>query len=308
MNAPFAYEQTALQLISADLRRRTFQRITRDSTNLFLRGRDIISVSPQVFGTHEPALTRLIETFAREGQGDFLIDIGANIGLTSCQNGSSFKAVHLFEPNPLCCHILAVNTRIALPAGQYQIHPYGLGESDKKVQLTVPRHNWGGAFVNDAANSYDAALLAGKDGLQQIHEQSYYTVDIEIRDTQTELQQLFRSLAERGLKNGVIKIDVEGYEPVVLAGIARAIPADMTVAVAFESWNANCKLDDTLAAFGGRAKGYKLVRRTPWRQEMPRLVKAACLLWNRKIVTTLEPITAGDCFGELVLKVDRKAA
>ncbi len=73
-----------------------FRKITKNSLQLFLRGKDIISVSPQTCGFHELGLTTLISSIAENGASDFLIDIGANIGLTSCQNGNDFKRVFLF--------------------------------------------------------------------------------------------------------------------------------------------------------------------------------------------------------------------
>ena len=45
---------------------------------------------------------------------DFLIDIVANIGMTSVQSGLCFKEVHLYEPNPECISILKLNLHRAL--------------------------------------------------------------------------------------------------------------------------------------------------------------------------------------------------
>ena len=161
--ADFAYTETSVSVVSKNLRDRLFQRLTRKSANLFLRGRDLISAGPLVDGVHEPVVTSLIQHAAEHGHTDFLIDIGANIGLISCQVGNRFKHVHMFEPNPYCCNILEVNSVIALNSTRYHIHRFGLGDEDKKTVLNVPRHNWGGAFINDASNSYDATTLAKKD-------------------------------------------------------------------------------------------------------------------------------------------------
>ena len=59
-------------------------------------------------GVYEPHIKFLIDYLAEKGYSDFLIDIGANIGLTSCQSGNSFKEIHMFEPNPDCVNILKV--------------------------------------------------------------------------------------------------------------------------------------------------------------------------------------------------------
>ena len=76
--------------------------LTRRALPLFVRGCDIISAGPMVVGRHEPQVAAAIEGFAAECYSDFLIDIEANIGLTSCISGQHFKSLMMFEPNPLC--------------------------------------------------------------------------------------------------------------------------------------------------------------------------------------------------------------
>ncbi len=139
-------ERHPLSLLINRFKYLAFQKLTESSTDLFLRGRDINSVNPLISGVYEPEITSLIKKYSNEGFGDFLIDIGANIGLISCQNGNNFSEVHMFEPNPLCCHILAVNTKIALTESKYEIYPFGLGSEEKSVKLTVPRNNGGGFY------------------------------------------------------------------------------------------------------------------------------------------------------------------
>lgn len=83
-----------------------FRLLTRKKLNVFLKGGDIISEGPLIDGIYETPLTNFIDKCANNGMSEFLIDIGANIGLTSCQNGNSFKKVYCFEPDPLCVNIL----------------------------------------------------------------------------------------------------------------------------------------------------------------------------------------------------------
>jgi hypothetical protein len=169
----FLYQESAAKIILNKSKEHIFRLLTSNNCKLFLRAKDLISVQPQTTGIWEPEITHLINLFAEDGYNDFFIDIGANVGLTSCQNGRSFKAVHLFEPNPLCCHILEVNCAISLDKSRFTIHPIGLGEEDKTTHLTVPLHNWGGAFVNDKVNSYEKKLLANKDGFEDINSENY---------------------------------------------------------------------------------------------------------------------------------------
>ncbi len=117
---------------------------------------------------HEPVLTKFIETCCDSEYSDFLIDIGANIGLTTCQNGNAFKEVVCFEPNPLCVNVLKVNTEIAIDGPTVEINEYGLGAEEGKFELWMAKNNWGGGFVRNAQNTYSDDTLAIKDGFKYI--------------------------------------------------------------------------------------------------------------------------------------------
>src|ERR1039457_1398249 len=80
----FEYCESAFGYLHNKITCGLFKYLTKNSTNLFLKGKDIISIYPQTVGIHEPTITSLIDHFASNGYSDFLIDIGANIGLTSC--------------------------------------------------------------------------------------------------------------------------------------------------------------------------------------------------------------------------------
>lgn len=297
------FRESALAILFNDARMRLFQRLTRNGPNLFLRADDLISARPQLFGVHEPAVTSLIRSFAENGHADFLIDIGANIGITSCQNGGAFRRVHMFEPNPMCCRILEVNAALALDPSYFVIHSFGLGARDARARLTVPRHNWGGAFIRDANNAYSAELLARKDGFDRFDAANYFDVDIELRECAGALAEVFAGLADEGLVNGVIKIDVEGYEPTVLAGVAAALPANMKLMIVFESWDPGFDMTAVLNAFQGRATAYKLVRSTPWQRHWPEIVKAMTVLVNAKVQTRVVSNAGGEWRGDIVLQV-----
>ena len=135
---------------------------------LFLRGGDLISVDPMISGYHEPEIVALIDFFARFGHDGFFLDIGANIGLISCQVGHRFGVVHMFEPNPLVLPILRANVSIASKKKNYFIHEFGLGPRGESLQMFVPNNNWGGAFVRSTDNEYNDSTLAKKDLNQKI--------------------------------------------------------------------------------------------------------------------------------------------
>ena len=233
----FSSSTRSYEYLLQKFKRSIFKRVSKNSPNYFLRGQDLISQGPIANGVHDPHLTKLIAHFNEIGYRDFLIDIGANIGLTSCQNGSAFKRVLCFEPNPLCLHVLKVNTEIALPNIKCEINEFGLGESDGEFDLWIPKFNWGGAFVRSKENSYSDNILAKKDQFLKIDTNNYLLKKIQIRSCRDTMLKKFSSLSEDEFKKGVIKIDVEGMEEVVLKGIAESIPAEFKVMVIFENWD-----------------------------------------------------------------------
>lgn len=295
--------QYPLSIFIEHLKRLIFKKITKKSTNLFLCAKDIISIEPITNGVHEPALTSLIDSLSEKGYSDFLIDIGANIGLICCQSGNQFSEVHIYEPNPLCCHILAVNTSIALTTPIFEIHQFGLGSEQKVVELVVPKHNWGGAFVKDSYNSYDEKVLAAKDGFDKIDPRNYTTIKISIKDTATELKQLFERLSAKNLTRGVIKIDVEGYEQEVLRGIACSIPKSFSAFIVFESWDKNFPINKVTAEFQREVEVGKITRMNPWKPNWPKPLKALLLLFSRKVLTQVSPAKEGDMSGEIILHI-----
>ena len=66
--------------------------LVRNAGNYYLNPNDVISHRPTLFGYHEPHLEALFCALAKT-HDDFLLDIGANIGMTSV------KAGHLLMPS-----------------------------------------------------------------------------------------------------------------------------------------------------------------------------------------------------------------
>jgi len=205
-----------------------------------------------VEGVHEKSLTNLIRHFSDNQFSDYLIDIGANIGLTSCQNGSSFKKVICFEPNPLCANILKTNLAISLQKDKFEVNEFALGDSEGAFELYIPKHNWGGAFVRSESNGYSDEVLALKDGFDDIELDNYVVSLVEVKSTEDIITDIFSNFKQQGLKKGVIKIDVEGFERVVLRGIAKSLPADFAVVIVFENWDENFDFAELRDSFSAR--------------------------------------------------------
>jgi hypothetical protein len=77
-----------------------FESITKIAAKLFVKGRDKISRNPLVFGRYEVDTEEVIKTYKTNGYYNFLLNIGANIGLSTCLAGNGFDWIFCFEPNP----------------------------------------------------------------------------------------------------------------------------------------------------------------------------------------------------------------
>ena len=280
-----------------------FERITRNSLPYFTRGGDAISVSSQIHGFHELPVRRLFEEAASLGYSDFLIDIGANIGLSSCQTGNLFRELHCFEPNPNCFRILSVNTQIAIDANKLNLYNIGLGSQRVTGRLLVPKHNWGGGFVLDEHNAYTTDLLAKKDGFEKFATENYHDLEIEIHPATEVFDRLFANLAKKNLVRGVIKIDVEGYELVVLKALAQTLPQEKEIVVIFENFDSELDEKSLLAQFGQRAQLFQILR-TPVKK-MNRIRRAVEILAGMGYKYNLVPFHKSIPSNDLVMLISR---
>ena len=300
----FFYKKSGVEKYGLESKRAAYKALTKNSLKFFFLAGDNLPIEPLVTGSYEPHIRDFIDYAAACGNADFLIDIGANIGLTSCQSGRHFREIHMFEPNPTCAAILKLNTRIALNGLNYCIHEYGLGEADREATLKVPVGNMGGAFINDGVNSYSSDILAMKDNFQKVEESNYLEESIRIRCAEVVLSELFQSLGAKGLKSGVIKIDVEGYEPVILNAIAKT-SKDMDLVIIFESWDKDYDFEGLLKLFGNRATGYLLKSKRSYQNILHRLLKKFSSKHLADDDYQLMPFAGKDAAGDLVIKVAR---
>ena len=242
MNSLFRRKQSAWLRRLKNLKYSLFKKLTRQAMPVFVRGGDLISIQPMAWGEYEPEVVELIKHWTDSGFNDFFLDIGANIGLITCQVGCWFKQVHLFEPNPDCVSLLGINVRAMLRDQHFQIHPYALGAQKEQLTLMVPFGNWGGAFIASSDNEYSPEVLAHKDGFARFDPAQYQAHTVQVESASLVLSNLFAALKAQGLKKGVIKIDVEGFESLVLKAIASTVPDDVELMVIFENWNASAPM------------------------------------------------------------------
>ena len=300
----FSYKENTNEVYKNRNNCRLFEDLSQNSLNMFFRGGDIISTKPQVTGKYEPVITEFINYAATKGYADFLIDIGANIGLTSCQSGDLFKEVHMFEPNPYCFKILEVNSFLSINSAKCYLYQFGLGDKNKIVKLTVPKKNWGGAFVKDISNAYTQEILAKKDGFQKIDNKNYFNVEILIKKTSLELKKLFTTLKNRKREMGVIKIDIEGYEKVVLKGIADSINNKLKLIIIFENHDPNFNIKECESFFKGRAKAYKFESKQPSWEKFAKIMKFFSRLLKKKIIHQLKEGTPSNWKGDIALIIE----
>ena len=280
-----------------------FRLLTAKSLPLFFRGGDGISTEPQVFGYWEVHIKSLIDHYAQKGFGDFFIDIGANIGLTSCQSGNAFKEVHCFEPNPDCFSILKINTKLSLSKPLVFLNNYGLGAETNQSNLYVPRENWGGGFIHDENNSYSDSEIGDKDGYEGFSADNYDVMPIKIESANEKLSYLFESLLTNNLTSGFIKIDVEGYEPLIVKSIAQTIPKDFRAVMLFECWTKDFDAQPLIDMFKGRATAYKLVRSPE--KNVNRFIRLLKIIKNFGYVYELKKFNKRSNAADIVFIIDR---
>ena len=156
---------------------------------------------------------RPLERFARASlpPNACVADIGANIGLTAILFSRLVPGgtVHAFEPSPANAAYLRENLA-ANAVRNVTVVQAAISDSPGKVSF---RH-----FGNFAAGSRTLIGITGGEG------------DIEVPTIQLDAY-----AAERRLCFDMVKIDTEGHEPWVLAGLADQIRADMPIWMEFNS-------------------------------------------------------------------------
>lgn len=142
--------------------------------------------------------------------GDVALDIGANIGLVTCQMAAmvgTTGAVHSFEPNPVVADLL----RQSIARNGFShvtLHPVALGDAEGELELTVPQENHClGTLTRDTKGAK-------------------FTVPVKTLSDWFERSKVTRIR--------LMKIDVEGFEEQVFRGAERLLSAVRPDAVLLE--------------------------------------------------------------------------
>ena len=151
----------------------------------------------------EPNTTELINNLITNGTA---IDVGANIGCTTLLMAEVCQQVHSFEPVPSTCSLLSENIRRNC-ISNVEIYNLGLGVAEAASQISFSPGNRSGGFVSDltqasVGHEVEAVKIVPGDTL--------------------------------GLRPSFIKVDVEGYEALVLRGLRDTLECSRPV-VMFEA-------------------------------------------------------------------------
>jgi FkbM family methyltransferase len=158
-----------------------------------------------LFGEYEHDLIRdFISAIPEERRGTVL-DIGANVGTHSLAFARYFNRVHAFEPNPQLWENFQRNIDLN-GLDNVRLHKTGLGDEEAELPFyRIDNNNYGlGTFSN--VEQYDLPL------------REVCRMRVAIGDAYAEVTQIGPVDA--------IKIDVQGFELKVLAGLARVLERD----------------------------------------------------------------------------------
>ena len=158
---------------------------------------------------YEPEVSAVLTRLARPG--DTFFDVGANVGLHSLGVydvvRSSGGAVHMFEPNPTMSRLLQRTFHAnAFWAGVYINQP-ALSDRDGTADMTVYEDWWGGARLQSPENIASSEHPWARDAtIREQFEVPTTTID--------------KYCHGRGVDRiDLLKIDVEGHEEAVVAGM-----------------------------------------------------------------------------------------
>ena len=199
----------------------------------FVHHRDAIGRHIARYGTHEPLVTRWLSDFLGVARRSIVVDIGANLGWHALHAARhrNVEAVVAFEPDLFNAWLLERNL------------------AQNRIDNVIVDCRAVGAAPGVARLYRYKSSNAGRHSFAADH--GYGSRQVPITDLDGALAAL--GFGDRPI--AVIKIDVEGYEPAVIAGARQAL--DRTDAVILE-------YSPDLSRAGGLSADDMLVRLQSW--------------------------------------------
>jgi FkbM family methyltransferase len=133
-------------------------------------------------------------------ESDTCVDIGANVGFYTLgfAKRASRGSVHSFEPVPLNYHLLAVNV-LSNGLKNVVLNPFAVGDTNRQVDLCIAKDG-----------AYSSLIDTGRKAITE--------------SLKTEMVSLDFYCSDRNLSRvDILKVDVEGAEPMVLSGAAHLL-------------------------------------------------------------------------------------
>ncbi len=189
------------------VRRMCSRRKAMEAPRMFLAPDDYIGETILAEGTFEMGYLGALETVLSKtgmaGRDDSVaLDIGANIGNHAMFFAHYFGQVHCFDPNEMIGRVLEANVLLNR-LSNIAVHRVALSDCDETLPYVQFDSNLGGSgFLRDGAEAGEATPQAFR-----LHHADTYV----------------KSLLKPGQRVSCIKIDVEGLEDKVLAGLADVI-------------------------------------------------------------------------------------
>ena len=158
------------------------------------------SVDDQIFvlGEYEPEVTAVLRHLA--GKSTTFVDVGCNIGFFSClfARTNPKGTVFAIDPNPHMVERAAENLALNGAADPVLLN-LGIGASNCSMELHIPRNR------HSLSSMAFQPVRGVKGGVENI------TVDV---------RPLFDVVPRERVQNGLLKVDVEGFEYEVFRGIS----------------------------------------------------------------------------------------
>jgi len=212
---PQPFERKATTIEVAD---NTALAVLYTGQKIYVDTRDL-SLAPHIMvdGVWEAHVTRAIATLLNED--DIFFDVGANFGYYSCVAATRLKkrlnniVIHAFEPNPSVVPLLQKTFNVNGLETTARIN--AMGVSDKPGELTLHRGDtlWGSASFNK-----DLAKSDSK--------------DTPVKVPVTTLDEYYKK--QKLTHVDLIKIDVEGHEDHVYAGMQGVIKDNSQLKIVME--------------------------------------------------------------------------
>ncbi len=144
----------------------------------------------------------------RAGEGECVLDVGANRGLTLVSTRLYLPSItlHAFEPNPV---LAADLQRLFRADAKLTVHAVGLGAAPGIFNLFVPFYR---GYMFDGLASFDRAEAA--DWLNEDRLAGFDRRYLDVREFSCRVE----TMDSLGLAPGFVKVDVQGHEAKVIEG------------------------------------------------------------------------------------------